>query len=197
MLMSWVFVLLVCLIAFFNHLPLDTGWLLHLVVGVAKCSSLTGLLGYAHWLFRIAFAPAWQPYRIGYLFTHKNGDFGAISVAERSCAAPSPCRSRRWSVTYQIGSLSHFGVVGTGTQMCPSPLFQCWATCILEHWDDWNTQINTGEGENHTSVSRFMTSSPYSELQQDRSTLHSPVGIAHTAAWNPAYERRQGSSDWL
>ena len=121
MLMSWVFVLLVCLIAFFNHLPLDTGWLLHLVVGVAKCSSLTGLLGYAHWLFRIAFAPAWQPYRIGYLFTHKNGDFGAISVAERSCAAPSPCRSRRWSVTYQIGSLSHFGVVGTGTQMCPSP----------------------------------------------------------------------------
>ena len=74
---------------------------------------------------------------------------------------------------------------------------QCWATCILEHWDDCNTQINTGEGENHTSVSRFMTSSPYSELQQDRSTLHSPVGIAHTAAWNPAYERRQGSSDWL
>jgi len=27
-------------------------------------------------------------YRIGLLFTHKNGDFGAISAAERSCAAP-------------------------------------------------------------------------------------------------------------
>ena len=35
---------------------------------------------------------------------------------------------------------------------------QCWATCILEHWDDFNTQINTGKGETHTSVSRFVTS---------------------------------------
>ena len=35
---------------------------------------------------------------------------------------------------------------------------QCWAKCILEHWDDCNTQINTGEGETHTSVSRFVTS---------------------------------------
>ena len=48
-----------------------------------------------------------------------------------------------------------------------SPLFslkyapllpQCWATHILEHWDDCNTQIDIGEGENHTSVSRFVTS---------------------------------------
>ena len=48
-----------------------------------------------------------------------------------------------------------------------SPLFslkwapllpQCWATRILEHWDDCNTQIDTGKGENHTSVSRFVTS---------------------------------------
>lgn len=30
--------------------------------------------------------------------------------------------------------------------------------CILEHSDDCNTQINIGEGENHTSVSRFVTS---------------------------------------
>ena len=45
-----------------------------------------------------------------------------------------------------------------------SPLFslkyapllpQCWPTHILEHWDDCNTQINIGEGENHTSVSRY------------------------------------------
>ena len=35
---------------------------------------------------------------------------------------------------------------------------QCWATRILEPWDDCNTQINIGEGENHTSVSRFVTS---------------------------------------
>ena len=42
------------------------------------------------------------------------------------------------------------------TQMCPL-LPQCWATHILEHWDDCNTQVNIGEGENHTSVSRFVT----------------------------------------
>ena len=29
---------------------------------------------------------------------------------------------------------------------------------FLEHWDDCNTQINIGEGETHTSVSRFVTS---------------------------------------
>ena len=34
---------------------------------------------------------------------------------------------------------------------------QCWATCILEYWDDCNTQINIGEGETHTSVPRFVT----------------------------------------
>ena len=31
----------------------------------------------------VAFAPARQLYRIGLLFTHKNGDFGANSVTER------------------------------------------------------------------------------------------------------------------
>ena len=36
----------------------------------------------------IAFAPARKSYRIGLLLTHKNGDFGAISVTKRSCAAP-------------------------------------------------------------------------------------------------------------
>ena len=35
---------------------------------------------------------------------------------------------------------------------------QCWARRILKQWDDCNTQINIGEGENHTSVSRFVTS---------------------------------------
>ena len=38
-------------------------------------------------LSRIAFAQALKPYRTGLLFTHKNNDFGAISVTERSCVA--------------------------------------------------------------------------------------------------------------
>ena len=38
---------------------------------------------------------------MGLVFTHKNGDFGAISVTERSCAAPH--RSLKWCVTYRIG----------------------------------------------------------------------------------------------
>ena len=36
----------------------------------------------------IDFVPARKQDRIGLLFTHKNGDIGAISVTERSCAAP-------------------------------------------------------------------------------------------------------------
>ena len=38
-------------------------------------------------LYLIAFAPAQKLYRIGLPFTHKNGDFGAISVTELRCAA--------------------------------------------------------------------------------------------------------------
>ena len=37
-------------------------------------------------------------------------------------------------------------------QMCPSPSPMFRATRILEHWNDCNTQINTEEGETHTSV---------------------------------------------
>jgi len=39
-------------------------------------------------LYRIAFASVRKPYREGLLFTHENGDFGAISLTERNCAAP-------------------------------------------------------------------------------------------------------------
>ena len=39
-------------------------------------------------LYWIAFALARKSYWIGLLFTHKNGDFGAISATERSYAAP-------------------------------------------------------------------------------------------------------------
>ena len=38
--------------------------------------------------YPIAFAPAQKLYQIGFLFTHKNGDFGAISVIKGSCATP-------------------------------------------------------------------------------------------------------------
>ena len=38
--------------------------------------------------YRIAFAPQRESYRMQLLFTQKTGDFGAISVTERSCAAP-------------------------------------------------------------------------------------------------------------
>ena len=39
-------------------------------------------------LYQVAFTPAQKQYWIGLLFTHKNGDLGAISVTERCCAAP-------------------------------------------------------------------------------------------------------------
>ena len=38
--------------------------------------------------YRIAFAPPQKSYRVGLLFTHKNGCDGAISLTEPSCAAP-------------------------------------------------------------------------------------------------------------
>ena len=59
-------------------------------------------------LVRIVLAPARKPYRIGLLFTHRNGDFSAISVTKRSCAAPF------WKVerhTDWIGPVPHFGAV--------------------------------------------------------------------------------------
>ena len=37
---------------------------------------------------RITLTPARKPSGIRLLSTHKNGDFGGISVTERSCAAP-------------------------------------------------------------------------------------------------------------
>ena len=41
-------------------------------------------------LYRIVFVPAQKQnqFRMGHLFTHTNGDFGAISAIERRCAAP-------------------------------------------------------------------------------------------------------------
>ena len=47
-------------------------------------------------LVQIAFAPTRKLYRTGLLFAHKSGDSSAISVTERSCAAP------HWSVESHI-----------------------------------------------------------------------------------------------
>ena len=55
-------------------------------------------MGYVFTLYRIDLAQTQKSYRVGLLFTHKNGDFGAISVTERSCAA----LSLNWRVTYGI-----------------------------------------------------------------------------------------------
>ena len=46
-------------------------------------------LGYVHTTMPYwkVFTPARKPYQIGPLLTHKNGDFGAISVTELYCAA--------------------------------------------------------------------------------------------------------------
>ena len=38
-------------------------------------------------LYRMSFAPVRKPYQKGLLFIHKDGDFCAISVTERNCAA--------------------------------------------------------------------------------------------------------------
>ena len=59
-------------------------------------------------VYRIGFAPARKPYRIGLLFTHKNSDFFAISVlkgaklcradleSDRFCAALRCSVNRNW-----------------------------------------------------------------------------------------------------
>ena len=56
---------------------------------------------YVHTLYQTSLARARKPYRIGLLFTHKNGDCGAVSIIERSRAAPRRCHKRR--VTNRMG----------------------------------------------------------------------------------------------
>ena len=48
-------------------------------------------------LDRIAFAPARTSYPIGLMTTHKNGDFGAISVTEQSFSATLQCGVNSYS----------------------------------------------------------------------------------------------------
>ena len=60
------------------------------IVGSQNEKKKTRIIAFAPMFtqYRIAYALARKPYRIELLFTHKNGDFGEISVTERSCAAP-------------------------------------------------------------------------------------------------------------
>ena len=55
-------------------------------------------------LYQIAFSFARKSYLMGLLFTHENSDFGAITVTEPSCAAPS----QKWSVRYEVDSVNPF-----------------------------------------------------------------------------------------
>ena len=53
----------------------------------------------------MAFAPTRKPHWIGCPVTHKNGDFGALSVTGRSCAAPIECfHSRGQNLCKFIGT---------------------------------------------------------------------------------------------
>ena len=73
--------------------------------------------------------------------------------------------TNRWKrakkTPFLVNSLETFlhSLIALGFSLKFAPLHsQCWATRILEHWDDCNTQINIEEGETHTNVSRFLTS---------------------------------------
>ena len=59
-----------------------------------------------HTIYRIVFSRARESYRMGYQFTHKNGDFGAISVQRREAV---PRRSLKWRVTYRIRCSNYTG----------------------------------------------------------------------------------------
>ena len=57
----------------------------------APCVFVSVMVAFTRAVFTqywIPFGPTRQLFRIEPLFTHENGDFGAISVPERSCAAP-------------------------------------------------------------------------------------------------------------
>ena len=63
-------------------------------------------------LVRIVLASARKSYRIGLLLTHKNDDFSAISVTERSCTAPISKVERHTDWDRSCATL--WGCVNTG-----------------------------------------------------------------------------------
>ena len=67
----------------YQTIPLSSeGCLVYYPTCIFTCVSNRALFT----IYGIAFTPARKPYWIGLLFTHKNGDFGAISVTERRVA---------------------------------------------------------------------------------------------------------------
>ena len=86
-------------------------------------------------LYRIPFAPVGKSYQIGLLFIYENDDFGAISVTERSCAAPITKVERHISDRFWTGKryLDHSGseLIGARTE-------SLWATCA-------ETEVNIQE----------------------------------------------------
>ena len=50
--------------------------------GTKRISEKKGFKGYVPAIRPDSFFPAQKPYRVGLVFTHKNRDFGAISVTE-------------------------------------------------------------------------------------------------------------------
>ena len=73
--------------------------------------------------------------------------------------------------------------------MCLLPP-QCWATRILKHWDHCDTQINIGEGEIDTSVSRFLTSIVFS-LKRGKSNSFSSRRIFGSSIQSTCLVRAQ------
>ena len=82
--------LIMCVMFLFGHEDTSEPWRLH-------CPLQTTWSVFT--LYRIVFSRARESYRMGYQFTNKNGDFGAISVQRREAV---PRRTLKWKVTYRI-----------------------------------------------------------------------------------------------
>ena len=72
--------------ASFTHTTYASSTVHHTQTGDPVVYLIRGYLGRRETVL-YAFAPARKSHRIRLLFTHNNGDFGAISVTERSCTA--------------------------------------------------------------------------------------------------------------
>ena len=77
-------------------------------------------------LYRIPFAPVRKLCQIGLLFARKNGDFGANSVTERSCAAPITKVERHISDRFWTGERY---LVHSGSELIGARTESLWATC--------------------------------------------------------------------
>ena len=75
-----------------------------------------------------SFCAGTKPYWIGLLFTHENGDSGAISVTERSSATRTG--SLKWGVTYRIDVYTKYReVLMSAQQSIRCNVKIAWKTC--------------------------------------------------------------------